>query len=366
MLNHIVRILGAYSLFTFFHPKGQEKFFETVASPDWESMLSFNTDYARDGEGKGFKLDTDEKRFELEMTNMGFIREGVWKEAFPPFFRYTKEDRDLESDWYDVLPSSTQETLASRLDDPDNLKFAEAVLYRYALCKLGEKLKKVRAGSGGLRVHIGLNKFGIVNVGITIEFPQREEAFENLCKRVYQKVAHLQEDPLTDLEEDLNQYCRGKRTECLETCCSTASSFCERKNILESGIADLKEKRDSPRLIVSYFQVLAITTIHRFLSEKQFIFEKKNQIHWHGFPQMWLADPWVLANELPDSSRKGLPPCGMWCSCINWFTSFRKRAVSCAQPITDGLFSLLGTMSDGLQVIMTRFLCLSILRRMIY
>ncbi len=210
MPNHIVRILGAYSLFTFFDQKGQEKFFETVTSPYWESMLSFNTEYARDGEEEGFKLDTGEKEFELKMTNMGFIREGVWKEAFPPIFYYIGQDSDLESDWDTVLPPPTRETLKRSLRDSNNPKFAEAVLYRYALCKLGEELKKVRDASGGLRVHIGLNKFGIANVGITIEFPG-EAAFENLCKRAYQKVAHLQEDPLTDLEEDRKKVVKGVR-----------------------------------------------------------------------------------------------------------------------------------------------------------
>ena len=50
--------------------------------------------------------------------------------------------------------------------------------------------------NGKLKIHIGLNKFGIVDVGITIAFERAKlEDFEDLCTRAYGKVVHLQEDP---------------------------------------------------------------------------------------------------------------------------------------------------------------------------
>ena len=193
--KHVVRILGSYSLLSFFTRTAQDKFFEITTSPEFEAIFSFSGEYAERTDS--FELDVNEKEFELRMTNLGFTREAFWKEAFPPIFRL----RQPTADWYHFLPRDTQEQLDIAWNQGDKTKceFTEALLYRYSLCKLGEELRKVGEQDGALKIHIGPNKFGIANIGITIELQKLEhEYFQDLCKKAYAKVAHLQEDPLQD------------------------------------------------------------------------------------------------------------------------------------------------------------------------
>ncbi len=286
--KHMVRILGTYSLLTFFTHNGQEQFFDTITDLNFEAIFSFNGPYARDTDS--FDFDIGEKEFELRMTNLGFIREAFWKEAFPPIFRHRHSSDQL-------VPKSTRNQLNSILFDRTNPKFgdADAYLYNYSLWKLGKELQKIRGVENGKepnkgpKIHIGLNKFGIANVGLTIELNRQEhETFEDLCKRAYTTVAHLQEDPLEDLKNDSKNW---QTTSGGEHSCNQAKKA-----------IDTLEKSNSPRLLVSYFQVLAITIIHTFLYEQL----DRNAIP--GFCRRWLADPWALSNQIPDSTRKGLPP----------------------------------------------------------
>lgn len=268
--KHVVRIVGTYSLLTFFEEEGQRAFFEKITSPEFESTFKPDGEYPK--RTQSFCFDIKEEEFELRMTNLGFIREGFWREAFPPIFKLIDiNGKEQTSKW--ELPTCTEHKLtrAVHVTDPD--KNAEAVFYQYCLEKLDEELGKV---GGEREVHIGLNKFGIVNIGITVKWGRTDnQSFEDLCKDAYTKVSHLQEDPLQDCKT-----LRGKQDPVITTL----------------------EQRKNPRLLVSYFQVLAITTIHRFLHDKL------AQGAIRGFQNECLADPWELSNKIPESTRNGLPP----------------------------------------------------------
>jgi hypothetical protein len=257
-------------LFTFFEEKGQRAFFKTITSPEFESTFKPDGEYPK--RTQSFCFDIKEEEFELRMTNLGFIREGFWREAFPPIFKLIDiNGKEQASKW--ELPTCTEHKLtrAVQVADPDNN--AEAVFYQYCLKKLDEELGKV---GGEREVHIGLNKFGIVNIGITVKWGRTDnQSFEDLCKDAYTKVSHLQEDPLQDCKT-----LRGKQDPVITTL----------------------EQRKNPRLLVSYFQVLAITTIHRFLHDKL------AQGAIRGFQNECLANPWELSNKIPESTRNGLPP----------------------------------------------------------
>lgn len=289
--KHVVRIVGTYSLFTFLEEKGQRAFFQTITSEEFEKSLEYTAQYARSIEP--FHLDTGEKEFELRMTNMGFIREGFWKEAFPPIFQLDLDRTDLYGpapSWLPMLPSDRQQDLlrlwpSSYADFQGDL--AEAYFYAYSLQKAGAELEKVKQELGpdaGLKFHIGLNKFGIVNVGLTIKWKDPESNFENLCKRAYNAASHLQEDPLEDLKREANELPAGDQRTFLQ------------------GVSNALDTRNCPRLVVSYFQVLAITTIHRFLHDKL------AQGAILGFQNECLANPWELSNKIPESTSNGLPP----------------------------------------------------------
>lgn len=261
--KHVVRIVGTYSLFTFLEEKGQRAFFRTITSEKFEKSLDYTAQYARSIEP--FILDGDEKKFELRMTNMGFIREGFWRVAFPPIFQLTDK-------YVGYLPGCTNFELNRATQDRQSNKYSKAVFYRFCLSLLDQELSKI----GGRReVHIGLNRFGIVNIGITIKWDSNaNQSFEDLCKNAYTNVCHLQEDPLQDMA----------------------------KSTMHDDVVRDLEQLTEPRLLVSYFQVLAITTIHRFLHDK--LVDKAI----HGFKKEWLANPWELSNKIPESTRYGLPP----------------------------------------------------------
>lgn len=292
--KHVVRILGTYNLFTFFKQEAQEKFFETITSRAFERIFDPDLDPTYAKEAGPFLFSREETQLELRMTNMGFIREGFWKEAFPPIFELDLGKTDLYGpapNWMAMLPSSTEggllELLPSSSADFRN-GLAEAYFYAYSLRKLGAELEKVRHELGldtEVKFHIGLNKFGIVNIGLTIKWKHDETIrFEDLCRSAYTAVSHLQEDPLEDLKGEAKALTAG-----------------DQRTLLEKVSDDL-ETGDRPRLVVSYFQVLAITTIHRFLYEKL----DRNAIG--GFENESLANPWELSNEIEESTRNGLPP----------------------------------------------------------
>ena len=44
--KHVVRILGSYSLLSFFTREAQDKFFEITTSPEFEAIFSFRGEYA--------------------------------------------------------------------------------------------------------------------------------------------------------------------------------------------------------------------------------------------------------------------------------------------------------------------------------
>ncbi len=193
--KHVVHILGTYSLLTFFEEKGQRAFFETITGEEFETTFKPQEPYARCIEP--FHFDTGEKAFELRMTNMGFIREGFWKEAFPPIFQL-KDDPKEQQTWKHMLPECTKEKLTGAIQDQKPDTHAEAHFYRYCLTHLANELGKV---GGQHEIHIGLNRFGIVNIGITIKWDRVEDqCFEDLCKEAYKNVSHLQVDPLEDFK----------------------------------------------------------------------------------------------------------------------------------------------------------------------
>lgn len=295
--KHVVRIVGTYSLFTFFEQEAQEKFFKTITSREFESIFDpgSHPSYAKDAKDAGlFLFSKEERQLELRMTNMGFIREGFWKEAFPPIFELHLERLVASTQppsWRSMLPEPREEGLFELLPSSSagfEKNQAPAYLYAYSLCKLGAELDKVRGELGDdteLKFHIGLNKFGIVNIGLTIKWKHDEAiCFEDLCRKAYKAVSHLQEDPLEDLKREAG-----------------ASTAGGQKPLLEK-VSDALETGDCPRLVVSYFQALAITTIHRFLHDKLV----DNAIG--GFKREWLANPWELKNKIEESTREGLPP----------------------------------------------------------
>lgn len=295
--EHVVRILGTYSLFTFFKQEAQEKFFETITSREFESIFDSDSgptyaNYAKDA--GPFLFSKEERQLELRMTNMGFIREGFWREAFPPIFELHLERvvaATRSPSWRSMLPVPTRDGL-SQLVPSSSADFrsglAEAYFYAYSLDKLGAELEKVRQELGRdteVKFHIGLNKFGIVNIGLTIKWKHDETIrFEDLSRSAYTAVSHLQEDPLEDLKGEAKALTAG-----------------DQRTLLEKVLHDL-ETGARPRLVVSYFQLLAITTIHRFLHDK--LVDKAI----HGFKKEWLANPWELSNKMPKSTRYGLPP----------------------------------------------------------
>lgn len=274
--QHVVRIVGTYSLFTFFKKEAQSRFFKIITSPEYEETFKPRSAYRTDGRSAtSFRLDRKEKEFELRMTNMGLIREGFWQEAFPPIFQLT--DKYVGS-----LPGCTNFELNRATQAPESETYAEAVFYRLCLSLLDQELVKV----GGQReIHIRLNRFGIVNIGITIKWPPPgDQSFEDLCKEAYTKISHLQEDPLEDLKGKTKKMSAGDQKQ------------------LQEQVSKALDTGDCPRLVVSYFQVLAITTIHRFLHDK--LVDKAIG----GFKKEWLANPWELSNKIPESTRHGLPP----------------------------------------------------------
>ncbi|MBA5869467.1 MAG: hypothetical protein GDA68_05665 [Nitrospira sp. CR2.1] len=262
--QHVVRIVGTYSLFTFFKKEAQSRFFKIITSPEYEETFKPRSAYRTDA--KSFCLDKEEEEFELRMTNMGFIREGFWREAFPPIFKLT--DAKVGD-----LPDCTDEQLAQIVRNTCTDKHDKEKFYQFCLERLDKELRSV---GGQHEVHISLNNFGIVNIGITIKWASNaNQSFEDLCKKAYTNVCHLQEDPLQDFTKLYGE---------------------------SDGIVTTLGKREEPRLLVSYFQVLAITTIHRFLHDK--LVDKAIG----GFKKEWLANPWELSNKIPESTRHGLPP----------------------------------------------------------
>ena len=267
--EHVVRIVGTYSLFTFFKQEAQEKFFETITSREFESIFDPDPDsvpaYVKGTASSSFLFSKEERQFELRMTNMGFIREGFWRVAFPPIFQLTDK-------YVGYLPGCTNFELNRATQERQSENCSKAVFYRFCLSLLDQELSKI----GGRReVHIGLNRFGIVNIGITIKWDRKaNQSFEDLCKNAYTNVCHLQEDPLQDLANSTTH----------------------------DDVVTALEQLTEPRLLVSYFQVLAITTIHRFLHDK--LVDKAIG----GFEKEWLANPWELSNKIPESTRNGLPP----------------------------------------------------------
>src|SRR5690606_16400475 len=175
--EHVVRIIGTYSLFTFFEKEAQSSFFKIITSTEFED--NFEADGAYHTCTNSFCLDKKEEEFELRMTNMGFIREGFWRAAFPPIFQLT--DKDVG-----YLPGCTNFELNRATQDRQSNKYSKAVFYRFCLSLLDQELSKI----GGRReVHIGLNRFGIVNIGITIKWDRNaNQSFEDLCKNAYTNV----------------------------------------------------------------------------------------------------------------------------------------------------------------------------------
>lgn len=335
--KHIIRILGSYSLLTFFTSKAQAEFFDITTYPEFEEIFSFDTEYAKGTDS--FEFDKKEKDFELKMTNHGFVREAFWKEAFPPIFKFKNMNCLIVPDceWLVEKIESTWD--AKILVDASMANFKEAFLYRYSLKKLPGELEKIMRGenkeekNGELKIHIGLNKFGIVNIGITIKSEQQEnEQFEDLCRRAFKKVAHLQEDPLRNLENEWEASQESFLENYLPSEVSSRDALIkEIKKMVRSENEEISEWESNahiPRLLVTYFQVLAITMIHLHLFEKLEKFDqdypnlksqgkfnngklggkiKKFKKHGTSFTEI-LAKPWLLSNQIQGSPRKGLPP----------------------------------------------------------
>lgn len=326
---HVIRIVGSYSLLTFFDDDVQKEFFEITVDPVFEKEIWFKSPY--DATTGWFAIDKKEMQLELDMTNHGLIREAFWRDSFPPIFSFKGNPKN---DWNAFIPQAMRKKMEDILKDPNKAEFPIALLFRYSLYKIPGELTQILDGNGEINFHIGLNKFGIVNVGITIEFPHEpNEYFEDLCRRAYKKVAHLQEEPLKNLENDLKEFRNwgSPGNFWSGVVCSTHSlTFDEKIREMEGFLREIKNQQDAPRLAVSYFQVLAITLIHRFLFDrlsvtgdhlKRGLCVQGNCLRgwklslWHEhLGEDWaklpilLDCPWALSNKLPDSSRKGLPP----------------------------------------------------------
>ena len=242
-------------------------------------------------------------------------------------------------DWTRLLPSRIQNdlnlgNLAGSIG-PRVHEFWESLLYRYALFKVPGELRKIVEGEGSLKFHVGLNKYGLVNVGITISFPfYPHKRFEDLCREAYGKVAHLQEDPLINMKNDLEEFNRYASTQNFWSDFFNSPSpnltFDERIQSMRQTIRFIELQHHVPRLVVSYFQAIAITVIYSFLWEKlrqagNFLANgwthvqsnsfkewklncwKSVRGNWNNLPNL-LNDPWDLIKRMPDSSREDLPP----------------------------------------------------------
>lgn len=210
--QHSIRVVGSYHLLTFFTEDVQKEFFDITTDPEFEKIFS-HSDYKNDG--PNFKYSSEECDFELKMTNHGLIRESFWKDSFPPIFTIKRE----------LLKEIINEEIKE-----DSDKKGEARVYHDALSNLIGKLE-----NSEYKIHLGLNSFGVANFGLTIYFGKKIfESFGSLCKRISEESSWLQGDPLIKFKGD-------------------------KKKQLEI---------DSPRIFLSYFQVLAIFVIHQFLKEK--------------------------------------------------------------------------------------------------
>lgn len=341
--RHIIRVVGSYSLLTFFTARAQNEFFDLSTDPELEEMLLFDGEYPR--ETFSFRCDTDERDFELKMANHGFIREAFWKNSFPPIFGLKNVNVLIENCWAFLSNNPIQQQITESINNPENDQFFEALLYRYSIYKLKRELKEICQDQRILKIHIGLNKFGLINVGMTIEVERREsENFENLCRRVYEKVAHLQEDPLENLASDCQgnaqiidsflteifgnaANAQGVKQQAKEKIRSDMIAQISSNNPSRKLLSKWEARAYSPRLIISYFQVLAITTIHQFLFEKLDQFGKNywdlrwrhkinkkvgktiDRINWERSKFATILNkPWLLSNQVQGSLRKGLPP----------------------------------------------------------
>ena len=290
--QHSIRVVGSYHLLTFFTEDVQKEFFDITTDPEFEKIFS-HSDYKNDG--PNFKYSSEECDFELKMTNHGLIRESFWKDSFPPIFTIKRE----------LLKEIINEEIKE-----DSDKKGEARVYHDALSNLTEKLGNL----GKYEIHLGLNSFGVANFELTLYVDCNEnDSFESLCKRISEESSLLQRDPLMDFKKAI---C-NENNSCIKDCFDENS---------ENEIK--KIERLKPSTFLSYFQVLAIFVIHRFLKEKLtkvmgkleekcycFCISEKwirkvcalSEYQWKGLPYL-LAEPWDISNKIKNSTRFGLPP----------------------------------------------------------
>ncbi len=299
--KHSIRVVGSYDLLTFFTEDVQKEFFDIITDPGFEKIFS-HSDYKNNDSGN-FKYSREEYEFELNMTNHGLIRESFWKDSFPPIFTIKpyqfsqivnaelKNNGGENNESVASLIASSLESLSNRCGELDYSKKLECCIYRYALSKIAEKFKNLEC-----YIHLGLNSFGVANFGLTLYVDcSKNDSFESLCERIYQEGSWFQGDPLKDYQ---------------------------------SSESNQSHSIDSPRIFLSYFQVLAIFVIHRFLKEKltkvigkleekcycSCISEKwirkvyaLSEYQWKGLPGL-LAEPWDISNKVKNSTRFELPP----------------------------------------------------------
>nr|WP_281721135.1 hypothetical protein [Nitrosomonas nitrosa] len=354
--KHVVRVVGSYSLVSFFKPEVQEKFLDITADPDFENIFSsgfYEEDTDKENTVKEntvkFEFSDKERDFELKMANHGLIRESFWKDAFTPIFEIVI-NKESSLDFFYVLDNSIQnscdDSINSIITNKCNVT-DEALLYRYALYKLKGKLEELinthevkNKVKNEVKIHLGLNKFGIANLGIAVKInPKHDENFEYLCQRVYEAMATLQEDPFIELlSEDAITFKTIWKNICKQSSEKDKNSDSDDYNSKRKSVIQYYKNINAPRLVISYFQVLAITLIHLFLHKKLKKlggnYNKRNCISdiflrgwkkkvrsligckwvklltgckWENLPTL-LAEPWTISNQIQNSARQGLPP----------------------------------------------------------
>ena len=297
--QHIIRVLGSYSLFTFFNKNTQNEFLRLTSDPEFQDLISKNSAYT-DGDLTNFTFVQEAQNFEMDMVKEGFIREAPWKEAFLPIFQFSYpamnyycENRTLEllpdNPWSPMLldkifgENQKQGIWEILVEGTSSSSESQSlILFLYALAKIPRELHL----SGERKIYVSLHKFGLANCGINIFSPYDNcHSFKKIAKDLYEKAAHLQEDPLLNFREDFKA---THEKEVLNE--GQVSSFLRKmfnkqyeeaqkvgppnlqnvvqafRNVLVS-FSDSSPKK-TPRLIVSYFQALSIAVIHQFLFEQ--------------------------------------------------------------------------------------------------
>ena len=327
--KHTVRVVGSYSLLTFFKEEAQKEFLKLTSDPEFqETIISFDDQYTEPDKTAPFKFSKDAQTFELRGVQYGFIREAIWNESFMPIFKlaygngmeesrepdkfcrkffdaiFNTEQlrRDIQKKCWDNLHNYPSQS-GERNKDKKDREAENCILFLYALMKIPRELFLM----GEREIYVSLHKFGIADVGLKFFVPQEaSQDFHKTTDKLYSRTAHLQEDPLVNFKTDFKAVssgycCTNKVAEFLNVVFPSYSVKDRAKALTNFGelyknLGPKVGKNTDLQLFVSYFQVFAIAIIHRFLFEKLSQFTKNNI---HTPCNGWQEVVHKLADHLP-------------------------------------------------------------------